>query len=281
MAENPEKRMRTKQKLTDALVELCEEKHYYDITVWDICNKAQLYRSTFYRYFETKDDMLREIEHKYVKQTQALTRNLGDFRADASEEEMQLFLRELTADMEYQLLGADVWIKGTGETITGLEPGAYLIRYRATDDTIASEALILAIAAYTAPDEIALPVFEPEDGNYFGTLEVSIACATEGAVIRYTTDGTEPDADSPAYTGPIMLGTGDWTIRAVAMADGAPDSEIATAVYHIGYIPCGGEIRVRKALSGRDWTEKDSFEFTVEKSGDAPVTEKGTVLVIS
>ena len=101
MAENPEKRMRTKQKLTDALVELCEEKHYYDITVWDICNKAQLYRSTFYRYFETKDDMLREIEHKYVKQTQALTRNLGDFRADASEEEMQLFLRELTADMEY------------------------------------------------------------------------------------------------------------------------------------------------------------------------------------
>jgi pilin isopeptide linkage protein len=98
-------------------------------------------------------------------------------------------------------------------------------------------------------------------------------------VIRYTTDGTEPDADSPAYTGPIMLGTGDWTIRAVAMADGASDSEIANAVYHIGYIPCGGEIRVRKALSGRDWTEKDAFEFTVEKSGDAPVTEKGTVLV--
>ena len=62
MAENPEKRMRTKQKLTDALVELCEEKHYYDITVWDICNKAQLYRSTFYRYFEKKDDMLREID---------------------------------------------------------------------------------------------------------------------------------------------------------------------------------------------------------------------------
>lgn len=101
MAENLEKRQRTKQKLTDALVELCEEKHYYDITIWDICNKAQLYRSTFYRYFETKDDMLREIEHEYVEHTQALTQSLGDFRADASEGEMRVFLKELTADMEY------------------------------------------------------------------------------------------------------------------------------------------------------------------------------------
>ena len=36
MAQNLEKRNRTKQKLADALVELCEEKNYYDITVWDI-----------------------------------------------------------------------------------------------------------------------------------------------------------------------------------------------------------------------------------------------------
>ena len=188
-------------------------------------------------------------------------------------------LTGITVDMEYQIVGAEAWIRGTGETVTGLEPGAYLIRYRATDEAIASEALILVIVAYTAPDETAMPVFTPEEGNYYGTLEVSIACATEGAVIRYTTDGSEPDADCPAYTEPIRLCPGDWTVRAVAMANGAPDSEITTAVYHIGYIPCGGEIRVRKVLSGRDWTAKDVFEFTVEKSGDAPVTEKGTVAV--
>ena len=100
MAQNLEKRNRTKQKLADALVELCEEKNYYDITVWDICNKAQLYRSTFYRYYETKDDMLREIELEYVEETQKLTKSLGDFRSDASEEKMQFFLKELTDDME-------------------------------------------------------------------------------------------------------------------------------------------------------------------------------------
>lgn len=101
MAENLEKRKRTRQKLAEALVELCEQKNYYDITIWDICSKAQMYRSTFYRYYETKDDMLREIEHEYVEMTQSLTRSLGDFQADASAEKMQIFLRELTADMEY------------------------------------------------------------------------------------------------------------------------------------------------------------------------------------
>lgn len=101
MAENLEKRQRTKQKLAEALVELCEEKNYYDITVWDICNRAQLYRSTFYRYYETKDEMLREIEHEYLEMTRSLTKSLGDFRMDAPEEQMQIFLKELTADMEY------------------------------------------------------------------------------------------------------------------------------------------------------------------------------------
>lgn len=106
MAENREKRQRTRKKLAEALVELCEEKSYYDITVWDICNKAQMYRSTFYRYYETKDDLLREIEHDYVEETQNLTKSLEDFRADASEEKMQLFLQELTADMEYHRTNA-------------------------------------------------------------------------------------------------------------------------------------------------------------------------------
>ncbi|MBR3358421.1 MAG: TetR/AcrR family transcriptional regulator [Solobacterium sp.] len=101
MAENTEKRKRTRQKLADALVELCGEKNYYDITVWDICQRAGVYRSTFYRYYDTKDEMLREIEHEYVRMTQSLTKSLNDFRADAPPEKMELFRKELTADMEY------------------------------------------------------------------------------------------------------------------------------------------------------------------------------------
>ena len=108
MAENAEKRKRTRRKLSDALVALCEEKSYYDITVWDICNRAGLYRSTFYRYYDTKDELLREIEHEYVEETRSLTKSLHDFRSDAPEEQMNVFLRELTDDMSYHRQNAQL-----------------------------------------------------------------------------------------------------------------------------------------------------------------------------
>lgn len=106
MAKNEEKRNRTRQRLTDALAELCEEKPYYDITIEDICHKADLYRSTFYRYFETKDDMLREIERVYVEDTRFLTKSLENIHYDSSKEDMEQFKKELTADMEYHRANA-------------------------------------------------------------------------------------------------------------------------------------------------------------------------------
>ena len=45
--------------------------------------------------------MLREIEHEYPEKTRSLTQSPGDFRADAPEEKMDVFLKELTEDMEY------------------------------------------------------------------------------------------------------------------------------------------------------------------------------------
>ncbi|MGX8699574.1 MAG: hypothetical protein ACSW8F_06550, partial [bacterium] len=48
MAENAEKRLRTKGALKKALVALCEEKGCYAITVAELYARAGLYRSTFY-----------------------------------------------------------------------------------------------------------------------------------------------------------------------------------------------------------------------------------------
>ena len=101
--ENKEKRERTRATLKNALIALCDEKSYYDITIWDICNKAEAYRSTFYRYFDTKDEMLREIEREYLENTRALTPGIRDFHPDASPEQMAVYLAELTADMEYHM----------------------------------------------------------------------------------------------------------------------------------------------------------------------------------
>ncbi len=54
-----------------------------------------------------------------------------------------------------------------------------------------------------APAAVAAPSFSLPEGTYYGAQSVELACATEGASIYYTTDGTEPTASSTAYTAAI------------------------------------------------------------------------------
>lgn len=56
--------------------------------------------------------------------------------------------------------------------------------------------------------------------------QVTMTCATDGAVIRYTTDGNEPTATSQLYAGPIEV-SDSMTIKARAFAEGLFDSGTA------------------------------------------------------
>lgn len=59
--------------------------------------------------------------------------------------------------------------------------------------------------------------------------EVTITCATEGATIHYTTDGTEPTSASAVYSEPIAI-VDDTTFKAIAMKLDMNDSAVATAL---------------------------------------------------
>jgi len=48
-------------------------------------------------------------------------------------------LTGVTADMEYRKSDATEWTAGTGSDITGLVPGTYYVRVKATDTTLASD----------------------------------------------------------------------------------------------------------------------------------------------
>ena len=87
----------------------------------------------------------------------------------------------------------------------------------------------------TAPT-VATPVFTPVAGTYADSVTVAIACATTGASIRYTTDGTEPTATSTLYTAPIALTT-TTTIKAKAFKTDWNASETATGLYTVVYEP--------------------------------------------
>ena len=67
-------------------------------------------------------------------------------------------------------------------------------------------------------------------GGYFvGSQTVEISCATEGAEIFYTTDGTEPTEDSEAYTESFEI-TKTTTVKAIAVNE-AGTSNVAEATY--------------------------------------------------
>lgn len=80
----------------------------------------------------------------------------------------------------------------------------------------------------------ATPVFTPAAGEYTAATTVTIACETEGATIYYTLDSTDPTVDSTEYTEGIKLNaSGEYTIKAIAVAEGCNPSEVATATYKL------------------------------------------------
>jgi hypothetical protein len=78
---------------------------------------------------------------------------------------------------------------------------------------------------------VATPAISPPDGTLFTTpsRRVVISCATEGAEIRFTTDGSDPTVSSPLYTGSFNIHA-TATVKARAFKSGMADSEIAVAV---------------------------------------------------
>jgi formylglycine-generating enzyme required for sulfatase activity len=84
--------------------------------------------------------------------------------------------------------------------------------------------------------EVAQPVFDPPGGSYDSAQTVSISCATNGATIRYTTDGSEPDSASLLYSNPIIVGS-TLTLKAKGFKPGWIPSAIASATYTITSLP--------------------------------------------
>ena len=79
-------------------------------------------------------------------------------------------------------------------------------------------------------ETVATPTFTPAEGTYYEPQSVSISCATDGATICYTTDGTEPTENSSQYSVPLTISE-TTTLKAKAFKSGYTASTVATATY--------------------------------------------------
>ena len=129
-------------------------------------------------------------------------------------------------------------------TTNGTAPTTASTKYTAAISVAASETIEaiavatgytnsgVASAKYTIETPAATPTFSVAAGTYAAKQTVTIADATAGAAIYYTTNGATPTTASTKYTAAISVGTTE-TIEAIAAAAGYTDSTVATAKYTI------------------------------------------------
>jgi hypothetical protein len=129
-------------------------------------------------------------------------------------------------------------VDAPGATTTGMITGTVPFSINAADDLTGTYAdsneTFHGFVLVSAP--AATPTFSPAAGAYTSAQTVTIADATAGAAIYYTTDGTTPSTASTLYSGAIPVNSTE-TIKAIAVAGGFSNSAVASATYTITIAP--------------------------------------------
>ena len=98
---------------------------------------------------------------------------------------------------------------------------------------LSAVAVLVGCGLFTPPLQLTTPAFISRARAYETTQGVTIACATCGASIRYTSDGTGPTAEKgKLYSGPLAIAAAA-TVKAIAYKGGMDDSSVASAAYTI------------------------------------------------
>jgi hypothetical protein len=150
------------------------------------------------------------------------------------------------------------------------------IKAKAFKDGMTASAVATATytIAITPPpvETVATPTFNPAAGTYTSAQSVTLSCATAGASIRYTTNGSEPTSSSPVYSSAIPVSS-TTTIKAKAFKDGMTASTVVSATYTISIQPgpdsdpTPTEYPVLEGANGK-WTAGSADGLTVRVNGD-------------
>lgn len=104
---NDRRSQRTRQLLSEALVQLIQEKDYSTITVSDIIERANVGRSTFYAHYQDKDDLLLDQMDRVIESLSQNSSDLQEFPYFPS-----LGFLQHVGGNHYELYKALVWGPG-------------------------------------------------------------------------------------------------------------------------------------------------------------------------
>lgn len=98
--------------------------------------------------------------------------------------------------------------------------------------TVGMPASATGVAEYVL--KVVTPTFAPSGGSYTTAQAVSMSTTTPTATIRYTTDGSEPTAESPSYTGPVSVTT-TTTLKAAGFRADWARSDTRSSTYTMNF----------------------------------------------
>jgi chitinase len=100
----------------------------------------------------------------------------------------------------------------------------------AVTDGYADSNVAAAEFTITVLPTVETPTIDPDGGTFDNATTITLSCATKGAMIRYTLDGSDPISISARYSGPIIVNS-SCTVKARAFKGSCTDSEIASETF--------------------------------------------------
>ena len=123
----------------------------------------------------------------------------------------------------FTVAAGDYAANGKVGTWTG---SANSVVFTASSAQVRATKIVVTTGAAQPETKVATPKITPAAGTYYGAIEFSATTTTEGATIKYSTDGT----NFTDYTAPVSINK-NCTVTVYAVKAGLEDSDKATATY--------------------------------------------------
>lgn len=124
------------------------------------------------------------------------------------------------------------------------------------------------------------PVISPNSRSFSKSQKISISCATNGAVIYYTTNGSQPTTSSKKYNGAFTIFS-DTTVKAIAVKDGIESSVVAatfdrkSSSSSSGGGTSGGSTSDKKTDDAESKTCGEKLTWTLSTDGKLTISGTG------